>query len=502
VADDVSHCAGTDEPLELEVDVVVVGSGPGGAASASTLARAGLSVAIVEAGAWREPADYPSSAFGAMRDLFDDWGSTITVGRAFWPVVQARGVGGTTLINSAICVRTPADVFARWEREVGISGLEASVWRHQDDLERELSVEEAPPSALGINERVAIAGANALGMEGHVMRRYVKGCLGAGRCMQGCTALRKQSLNLNLVPEVLARGGHVLSNAPVRRIRFEGARAVGVEGSFVHPQTHARRGSFVVRARKAVVVAASATHSPVLLRRSGVRGSVGAGFRAHPGAAVLGEYADATGMHQGTTQGWASMQFRDDPGFKLETLSIPPEMLMSRISGGGAAWVEKMVQYPHLAMIVQATRAESVGSVWSGPGGKPMVWYSLDSADMARFRGGLAMVARIHFAAGAKAVYPGIYGLPARLGPDEVGIIEQATLSPRAYFGILSHLFGGCTMGTDPARSVVDASGRVHGREGLIVADASVIPSNLGVNPQHTIMGLARTFAEGIVARA
>ena len=37
--------------------------------------------------------------------------------------------------------------------------------------------------------------------------------------------------------------------------------------------------------------------------------------------------------------------------------------------------------------------------------------------------------------------------------------------------------------------------GRVHGVEGLIVADASVIPTNLGVNPQHTIMALARHFA-------
>jgi choline dehydrogenase-like flavoprotein len=32
------------------------------------------------------------------------------------------------------------------------------------------------------------------------------------------------------------------------------------------------------------------------------------------------------------------------------------------------------------------------------------------------------------------------------------------------------------------------------------VVDASVIPSNLGVNPQHTIMGLARLFAEDLLA--
>jgi choline dehydrogenase-like flavoprotein len=55
-------------------------------------------------------------------------------------------------------------------------------------------------------------------------------------------------------------------------------------------------------------------------------------------------------------------------------------------------------------------------------------------------------------------------------------------------------------MGRDPARSVCDGRGRVHGYEGLYIADASAIPTNLGVNPQHTIMALARYWSEGILA--
>ena len=89
--------------------------------------------------------------------------------------------------------------------------------------------------------------------------------------------------------------------------------------------------------------------------------------------------------------------------------------------------------------------------------------------------------------------------MPFKLGKDDLGLLDDAPLDPQRYIAILSHLFGGCVMGKDPRTSVVDARGRVHGWTGLVVADASVIPTNLGVNPQHTIMGLAATFAADLL---
>jgi choline dehydrogenase-like flavoprotein len=146
-----------------------------------------------------------------------------------------------------------------------------------------------------------------------------------------------------------------------------------------------------------------------------------------------------------------------------------------------------------------AVRAESVGTVRNGFFNKPVIKYGFDRADMLRLRKGMGIIARTHFAAGAKRIVPGIYGLPYEITADQLSLIDEAPLDPRAYIAILSHLFGGCPMGKDPRRSVVDESGRVHGYEGLLVADASVIPTNLGVNPQHTIMALARTFTERLL---
>jgi choline dehydrogenase-like flavoprotein len=489
--------------IDVEADFAVVGSGAGGAAAAVILARGGRRVAIVEAGPWRAPEDYPSTTYGAMRDLFADWGSLVTQSRAFWPVVQASCVGGTTVINSAIVVRTPADCFDRWTREYGIDGaaLGERVWAHQDRLERELCAEVVPPDARGLINTLAMDAADKLGWDSHYMVRYVKGCEGAGQCLQGCRSLRKQSTNLNYVPEVLERGGDVLSCAPVERVLFEGTRAVGVVGRFRDPVTHRWGARYTVRARRGVLMAASATQTPVLLARSGIGGrALGTLFRAHPGTGIFGVYKDPVDQNVGATQGWASTAFRIEPGLKLETLAIPPEMVAGRLPGGGRELVRRFREYRNVAMWVTAVRAESAGTIKPGLFGGAVVRYVLDEADMRRFRKGLGMVARMHFAAGALEIIPGIYGLPYKLGPDQVGLIEEGPLDPRCYIAILSHLFGGCPMSADPRQGVVDGDGKVHGLEGLYVVDASAIPTTLGVNPQHTIMGLASVWAENLVS--
>jgi choline dehydrogenase-like flavoprotein len=63
--------------------------------------------------------------------------------------------------------------------------------------------------------------------------------------------------------------------------------------------------------------------------------------------------------------------------------------------------------------------------------------------------------------------------------------------------GVLStHVQGGCRMGSDPTRSVVDRNGESHDVRRLFVGDGSVIPQTLSVNPSLTIMSLASRLAQ------
>ena len=86
-------------------DVVIVGSGPAGATVARSLARAGVKVAIMEEGAVVDPRRAPLDGFSAMSTLYRGMGATLIQGRAPMPYVQGRAVGGTSVINGAICWR-------------------------------------------------------------------------------------------------------------------------------------------------------------------------------------------------------------------------------------------------------------------------------------------------------------------------------------------------------------------------------------------------------------
>ena len=158
-----------------------------------------------------------------------------------------------------------------------------------------------------------------------------------------------------------------------------------------------------------------------------------------------------------------------------------------------------------MAMWAAAVRAEARGSVRASPLGSaapPTLRYEPTRSDTERLRRGILKLARLHFAAGAEAVMPGVHGLPTRLGPDQLALIAEAPLDNRCWTWVLTHLFGGCVMGADERRSVVGPDLSVRGVDGLHVVDASCLPTTLGVNPQLTIMSVARLVAERLADEA
>ncbi len=492
----------TDEGREetLDCDLAVVGSGAAGAATADVLAEAGHRVVVIEEGEHLPRSQRREEMLYALAERYRDFGGTPARGRGIIPVLQARMVGGTTTVNAAISWRMPEAIHDLWRDEHGLGdalpwqALEASF----DWLDRELNVRPVQPDVIGGIGGLMAAGARELGISGRVIERIEDGCRGTGRCLQACPHGAKLSMERSLLPRACGNGATILTSARAERVLMRGGRAVGVTG---------RRGGsgqrFTVYADKGVVLAASATGSPVLLRRSGLRSAaLGRHFQAHPGTGLAGLFDREVRPWAGATQSWESAHYWDRR-FKLESLGLPFGLMLARLPGFGRGLSEALADLGRVAVWGIQVRARAQGTVRPGWGGMPSIRYDLTREDLQTFGEAMKVVAEMFFAAGAREVWPGVHGLPERLtSPDELHLLTDGELDPRKVHFIATHLFGSCRMGADPAASVVGPDFAVHGAERCWVVDSSVFPTNLGVNPQHTILAVARLAGQRIAAAA
>jgi hypothetical protein len=253
-----------------------------------------------------------------------------------------------------------------------------------------------------------------------------------------------------------------------------------------------------------VLVAASTVQTPNLLRRSGVRApALGRHFQCHPGLGVAGVFDDPIAMNVGATQGAESLDLRTSHRLKLETIAMPPELAAVRFPGVGRELMARMGRFANVAMWAIVVRAEAEGRVGTGWGGRDRVAFTLSPADVERSKRGVALLARMMFQAGAREVWPGMFGVPSALrSMDDVRKIDEAAAESRAFSFIATHLFGAARMGVDPRTSVVGPDFQCHELPGLYVVDSSVFPTNLGVNPQHSIMAMSRLAASRLAGAA
>ncbi|MBI5246917.1 MAG: GMC family oxidoreductase [Elusimicrobia bacterium] len=479
-------------------DYVVVGSGAAGATAARALASTGRSVCVLEEGPAVDPNAFGDRSWDAFKTMFRDANAQVARGRAFIPGIQGRVLGGSTVINSAIVWRAPDDVLAEWAAlGLGDALPARELHRHWDAIEKDLDAAPTPPEVWGGFNRRMHEGALKLGVRAEPTRRFVKDCRATARCLTGCPSGAKRSMLTTYLPQAEAKGALIVTGAEARRIVVKEGRAVAVTGRLAGPG----RPAFRAAARRAVVVAASAIQTPQLLARSGVRSPhLGAHFMGHPGTPLTGYFDAPERLWRGATQGYDAVHHRRDGRFKIETIALPPEIVFARLPGAGRRWKEMMALSGQTAIFAVQTRAWAEGTVRERPWGTDIA-YDLTRRDMMQIRRGLRFTAELFFAAGAKEVWPGIYGLPERLLPGQEALFEHGPDDPGCYSWILSHLFGTARMATRASAGVVAPDFSVHGVSDLVVADSSLFPTNLGVNPQHTIMAVARHCAERLADR-
>jgi len=158
-----------------------------------------------------------------------------------------------------------------------------------------------------------------------------------------------------------------------------------------------------------------------------------------------------------------------------------------------------------MILVLACDKAADGNRVRVDKAGRPVVEYTFAPHTVASMVAATRASARIFFAAGAQRVHAPSAHPPLIERKDAARVdelIDERHFKPGKVSVSAVHLMGGSGMGRNAKDSVTDAYGRVHGLPWLRIADASLFPDSLEINPYVTIMALSDRVAEGVRADA
>jgi choline dehydrogenase-like flavoprotein len=487
----------------ITADVVIVGSGAAGAVIAHRLAELGRQVVVLERGRHVDPSDFTEDERVQFSNLYADGALQMSQDARF-QVLQGMCVGGTTVVNNAVCFNLPADSLARWNDPDGLdAGLDEKEFA--EALKRlrgwlpVQSQKNGTPLQAGA-DRFA-HGVHQLGLDREpnrfdVVDANIVGCLGCGYCNYGCAYGKKLSMLDTALPWAQKRHGpdavRVLSECDARRILRDGRRATGVE-------CRLSDGRKLTVNANTVVVSGGALASSLLLQRSGIGGRrVGRGLSFNMGAPMTAEFGEKLDSYAGL-QITHHLQPANEEGLILETWFNPVGAQALFMPGWFSDHFENMLAYDRMACVGSVVGTRSNGRVSrSRLTGAMKLDYVPHQDDLARLVRGLKLIGRIMLEAGATKVMPSTFRYLPCTTIDDLDEIDRHVRDNTDISLHSSHPQGGNALSRDPSKGVVGPDFRVHGTERLYLCDASLFPAAITVNPQLTVMALAEMAAAGV----
>ncbi|MBI4955665.1 MAG: GMC family oxidoreductase [Myxococcales bacterium] len=496
----VVHGRGLRRGFDVACDVVVVGSGAGGATAALHLAQAGKRVIVLEEGPYIRREDYQRfQPTESVRRMLREAGMLTALGLGQTPLIAltvGRVVGGSSVLTGGVCFRVPSEVHAHWEQELGLPGLgERALERAYEDVERRIDVRPVPVEMRSASTNAFVRGAERLDIPIHPTRRNTgDDCEGNGRCNFGCPAGAKRGVDVAYLPDALAAGARLVSDALVEGLIVRDGRAVGVEGRLLGGRFGDPSHRFRVHAR-VVVLACGTIHTPGLLARAGVRSPhLGRGITLHPSVRVVARFPEVLNGWDGALQAVYADRF-DADGIKLVGVYTAVNILAAGLPGVGPELARRVRELPRTGVFGGMVHDEGGGTVHNTPGREPALTYRMAPGDLVRLRRTMRILCEMALEGGAEEVYPPIFGLaPVRTRAD-ARALETDPIDARRIECLAFHPLGSARMANDARRGVVDENAEVFELPGAFVLDGSVLPTSIGVNSQVPIMSVATQSA-------
>lgn len=498
-----------------EVDYCIIGSGAAGGVLAYRLAAArGATdrICVIEQGGhYGARADFNDDEMRMIRTLYTDGGLQVT--RSFdFTILQGECVGGTTVINNAVCFQMPEPAQKEWEN-FGFNF--AALGAHYARVASEINISTL--TSESVNERVErlfSAGVNAYNASPHgepfgnparVMGNF-SDCVGCGLCNIGCRRMRKMSTLETYLPWAVAHGATIVPNTAAVQCEMEGSGARRRARAVVIRRPDGSYGR--IRVRKAVILAGGAIASSRFLLRTGVGGAnAGQGVSCNFALPTLVQFPETEVLD--AFDGLQITMYAAPSSYDAiyETTFNPPgahSIVMPQYFERHKEVIDRYRNSVNFGALVGSDPGGSVSRDRSVLLGRAIDWKQTPR-DLEKIKVAMATMARFAKGAGAAQVLlPTHPVLRLPLGGDieaTLAAFHERVNDPAFINFVTAHPQGGNMM-ADASRAdrVVDLDYRVRDCENVYVCDASVFPRGARVNPQWTIMALASQAGDSIAA--
>ncbi len=484
------------------VDVCVIGSGAAGAILACKLAEEGRSVVLLEKGGYYDAEDMNQREVDMMPLLWKNAGANFTDDLRI-AIAQGQCLGGSTVINDAVCFKTPQIVREQW-RKMGVKISDQQWDEAIDQVWKEIHVSKVKQEELNENNLMLKKACESKGYRASINDRNCVDCMRCGFCHLGCHYETKQSMLVTYIRKALQNSDiRIYCNCATEKIAYANETVQGIEGEFID-STGTQKFKIRVNAKVVVVSAGAIASSQILLKSKIAEGKTGKGLSLHPAPFILGKFSEPINAYNGIPMAFTCHEFGitngvQDGGFLIESIFLPIFQFSLAVPSFLAEHAELMKDFVHYAMAGVMIRDDSNGTVTLSESGKPKVHYRLSQKDIKNVAKGLKVLAEMWFDVGAEEVITAHNDIMRLKSKQDVPrLVHAVETNPDGLQLGSAHPQGGNRMGEDPDICVVNSNCGVHGFKNLFVCDASVFPSSVGVNPQITIMALAAMTADHI----
>jgi choline dehydrogenase-like flavoprotein len=509
------------EDIVRNVDVCVIGSGAAGAIIAEKLAVAGKSVVLLEKGGYYDGESMNQRENDMISLLWKNSGANFTSNLKI-AIAQGSCLGGSTVINDAVCFRIPELVIKQWNN-LGVN-ISKEEWDYaNDEVSNRIHVTKVTDEELNENAKKLRQACSVTQVNGESITQHgvndrncgpswtdptLQSCVQCGFCHLGCHYDTKQSMLVTYIHDALQNPSNDFTaycNCDVKKIIYSDGLVSGIEGSIIDNVGNEKYRIHVNA--KVVVVSAGAIASSNLLQKSGVANkNIGESLALHPAPFVIGHFNEKIYGNRGIPMSYTCHEFGvtnnvKRGGFLIESIFLPILQMAIAIPSFGLDHARLMAEFNNYTLAGIMVRDDSVGRIEKTFGDNPKVVYELTKEtidDMAR---GMTILARMWFEVGADYLISSHGDVPEIRTKQDIPKLEKAVRdNPDGLRLGSAHPQGGNKIGDDPEKAVVDSSCKVFGFKNLYVCDASVFPTALGVNPQLTVMALGTLTADKIVA--